>query len=68
MCSLSGIIQSECQPALVCEHAILDAQQICVHALGVAPEVKVLYVCVFVFVCVCVRARAHECVWVCGWA
>ena len=68
MCSLSGIIQSECQPAFVCEHAILDAQQICVHALGVAPEVKVLYVCV------CVRLRVRACllmcvgVWECGWA
>ena len=36
-----GIIQTECQPAFVCEHAISDAQQICEMSLGVAPSVKV---------------------------
>lgn len=35
-----GIIQTECQPAFVCEHAIQDAQHICEVSLGVAPEVK----------------------------
>ncbi len=63
---LSGIIQSECQPAFVCEHAISDAQQICVLALGVAPEVKVLYACVLC-VCLCVRTVASACVCGCGW-
>ena len=70
---LSGIIQSECQPAFVCEHAISDAQQICVLALGVAPEVKVLYACVLCVCVVRVPVRAHGCermcvwVWLVGW-
>ena len=38
-----GIIQTACKPAFVCEHAILDAQQICEMSLGLAPNVKVCH-------------------------
>lgn len=37
-----GIIQSECQPAVVCKHAVDDATSICMHSYGMAPEVKLL--------------------------
>ncbi|EKX50340.1 hypothetical protein GUITHDRAFT_104150 [Guillardia theta CCMP2712] len=35
-----GIIQTECQPAFVCSHAIQDAQHICQLSYGVAPNVQ----------------------------
>jgi len=35
-----GIIQTECQPAFVCGHAIEDAQHICKLSYGVAPHVR----------------------------
>jgi len=37
-----GIIQSECQPAAVCKHAVDDAKMICELSYGVAPEVRLL--------------------------
>jgi len=35
-----GIIQTECQPAVVCSHAMEDARRICDNNYGIAPEVK----------------------------
>lgn len=37
-----GIIQSECQPAFVCKHAVEDATAICNLSYGMAPEVKIM--------------------------
>jgi len=34
-----GIIQTNCQPALVCQHAIEDAARVCDMAFGTSPEV-----------------------------
>ena len=36
-----GVIQKRCQPSLVCQHAIEDAQRICEMQYGTCPEVIV---------------------------